>query len=82
MSVQRRNQLLALSGGLTGILAASGYILYYQSQKQEAERLEAARRHPYRYRLPLRVPEGPAFRLDDLNETYCLEFFRYDFQRI
>ena len=44
MSVQRRNQLLALSAGLTGILAASGYILYYQSQKQEAARLEAARR--------------------------------------
>ena len=57
MSLQHRNQLLTLSGGLTGILAASGYILYYQSQKWEAEQQEAARQHTYHYRLPLRVTE-------------------------
>ena len=75
-TVQRRN-LVVICGGLTGIMATSWYFLHWSQQKEhdlEAERL--ARPHPYRYRLPLHVPAGPEFSLDDLNETYCMEFFR------
>jgi len=36
VSHQRRNQWLALCGGFTDILAASGYILYHGSQEQDS----------------------------------------------
>jgi len=70
-TLQRRN-LVVICGGLT---ATSWYFLHWSQQEEhdlEAERL--ARQHPYR--LPLHVPAGPEFSLDDLNETYCMEFFR------
>ena len=35
VSPQRRNQWLALCGGLTDILATNGYLLYHWSQKQD-----------------------------------------------
>jgi len=56
-------------------MATSWYFLHWS---QQAERL--ARQHPYRYRRPLHVPAGPEFSHDDLNETYCMEFFSVRFQ--
>jgi len=75
-TVQRQN-LVAVCGGLTGIMATSWYFIHRSQQKErnlEAERL--ARQYRYRYRPPLYILDGPRFNLDNLNETYCVEFFR------
>jgi hypothetical protein len=46
-----------------------------EHQHQQAQ-IPAHRRH-YRYRIPLQVPLGPEFDLDNLSDVWCLEFLRY-----
>jgi hypothetical protein len=74
-TVQRQN-LVIICGGLSGIMATSWYFIHWSQQEDNLEAERLARQHPYRYRPPLHALDGPEFSLDDLNETYCIEFFR------